>query len=482
MSGVNNIVRLRHLEFAPGDKYIIISATVVVDGSPQVGRYVPILLTDAIIDELSELISNDDHNIIEVGQDGKLYALQSVKSSIENDNGSAQLVGDVLSPTEWQFYGTNAGGNKGFHDIPIVSITGYKVDLSNPRNPVLSPPDWEDITGDQGQVQISGFDNDANFVDPAGAAAAAPIQTVTGTTVDNTDSENPVVNPPSYEQLANDEGSSPSQGDLKIYNGTEWENLSGSNGEIIKAGATGFETIAHKEALKSRVPFDKSWINAMFLGNQIVGWDSFNKPNGAIAGTFLDSGQQWNADENGFNIVTIGNFKTLQAADDSVNCAVSFLMADQTGEARTRDATEASAWFSYNNAAETEVGLYIGLDYDNCVILTIGNTPGNIRFTVTTKVGGVSTLNSTFTAQNGLFYRWQLLNLKIRLVVDRFTSLVTLLINCPTINFFQFVNLTSPLLATLSPNDSIKRAGIFANVVNPRNYTTSFTATRVRGH
>ena len=482
MSGVNNIVRLRHLEFAPGDKYIIISDTVIVDGSPQVGRYVPILLTDAIIDELSDLISNDAHNIIEVGGDGKLYALQTVKTSIENDNGSAQLVGDVLSPTAWQFYGTNAAGNKSFHNIPIVSITGYKVDLSNPRNPVLSPPDWEDITGDQSQVQISGFDNDSNYVDAAGAAAAAPIQTVTGTTVDNTDSANPVVNPPTYEQLANDEGSAPSQGDLKIFNGTEWENLSGADGEIIKAGATGFEAIQHSEALRSRVPFEKSWINAKFLGNQIVGWDSFNKPNGALAGTFLDSGQEWVDDENGFNITNLGAFKALQLVDNSTNCASSFLMTDQSGEQRTRDATEASIWLSYNNAAITEMGLFIGLDYDNCVLVTLGNDGVNVRFHVTTKVGGIGTLNSTFDIPNGTFFRWQALNLIARLVVDRFTNIVSLLVSCPTFNFFQFVDLTTPLLATLSPNDSIKRAGIYGFASNTRNYITSFTASRVRGH
>ena len=130
--------------------------------------------------------------------------------------------------------------------------------------------------------------NPDGFVDAAGAASAAPVQSVGGNLAGGTPA-NRIIDSPTYEQLANDEGSAPSEGDLKMFNGTEWENFSGADGEIIKAGATGFEAIQHSEALRSKVPFEKSLLAGLFPVSNIF---AFHESNGFPDSGTINSGQE----------------------------------------------------------------------------------------------------------------------------------------------------------------------------------------------
>lgn len=92
--------------------------------------------------------------------------------------GTGTYIGRTFS---WLFnYSYGTGG--------VQSVTGDGVDNADPANPVLSWP----TPGDIGAYPDS---NPDNYVDAAGAAAAAPVQSVTGTQVGGT-SSNPVINLP----------------------------------------------------------------------------------------------------------------------------------------------------------------------------------------------------------------------------------------------------------------------------------------------
>lgn len=56
------------------------------------------------------------------------YLSDKIKNSLEINAHKLQLVNDELTPTVSKYYGTNAGGAKGFHAIPLVGIAGIDIE------------------------------------------------------------------------------------------------------------------------------------------------------------------------------------------------------------------------------------------------------------------------------------------------------------------------------------------------------------------
>jgi hypothetical protein len=75
-------------------------------------------------------------------------------------------------------------------------------------------------------------------------------------------------------------------GEVPRWNGTTWVNASagslfgGSNGDILLHNGTLFEPVEHREALRSKVPFEKSPV-APPIGSwtSLIFWDNFRRPN-----------------------------------------------------------------------------------------------------------------------------------------------------------------------------------------------------------
>jgi len=62
------------------------------------------------------------------------YLEDKVQNSIEVDTGNhkLQLVGDVASPGNNKYYGTDSTGSKGWHDLPTVTDEKVKADSGDP--------------------------------------------------------------------------------------------------------------------------------------------------------------------------------------------------------------------------------------------------------------------------------------------------------------------------------------------------------------
>ena len=352
---------------------------------------------------------------------------------------------------------------------PIQSVTGSAV-TGTASDPVINHPSWSDIQGSQSVINISGFTNDSNYVDAAGAAAAAPIQTVTGTAVNNTDTANPVIdrsnllwiessanislnnfegvladttggafsatlpaNPDigdtvgftdaasnfdvnslnilrngslimgqaddleidlkdasfiliytgattgwkldtfldaddknySIDDLLDVTTTGSNSGDMLVKSGSTWVPLVGSENDIIKAGATGFEAIAHKEALKSKVPFEKSPINANDIHN-IFAWDNVDRPDtGAFGGAgSLESGQQWQTLVG--QTARVDNNTVILATNIAQNAVTAF---ERQGFSGTGSVLCKFSIISQNNG---QGRFYIGKDEDNGIAIRIG--------------------------------------------------------------------------------------------------------------
>jgi len=119
--------------------------------------------------------------------DWKLYSLDSSWTETDISNWGW---GWAVDSVNWQ--------------TGVVTLTAADVGAYADTNPswFISNIAWEDLsTADNTTSQfiaswdnVSELNNDAGYVDAAWAAVAAPIQSVTGTAVDNTDPENPVIN------------------------------------------------------------------------------------------------------------------------------------------------------------------------------------------------------------------------------------------------------------------------------------------------
>jgi uncharacterized membrane protein YccF (DUF307 family) len=83
-------------------------------------------------------------------------------------------------------------------DLTTYLSSNYYPLFSNPAGYLTSFTELDPVftTWLAGPPDLSEFNNDVGYVDAAGAAAAAPIQSVTGTAVDNTDPANPVIDLP----------------------------------------------------------------------------------------------------------------------------------------------------------------------------------------------------------------------------------------------------------------------------------------------
>lgn len=124
--------------------------------------------------------------------DGKLYSLNSAGVETDISNGWWGWAVDSVNGQTW-----------------IVTLTAADVWAYADSNPswFISNISWEDLsTADNTTSQfisqwdnVSALTNDAGYVDSTQAAAAAPIQSVSGTAVDNTDPANPVINTPAID-------------------------------------------------------------------------------------------------------------------------------------------------------------------------------------------------------------------------------------------------------------------------------------------
>ena len=71
---------------------------------------------------------------IDLDKTSRVYGLSSdvtVKNSIEIDSGDLQLVGDLLTPSDNNYYGTNREGEKGF-----FSFQSFNVNLDSSESSV----------------------------------------------------------------------------------------------------------------------------------------------------------------------------------------------------------------------------------------------------------------------------------------------------------------------------------------------------------
>jgi chorismate-pyruvate lyase len=68
-----------------------------------------------------------------------------------------------------------------------------------------------------------------------------------------------------------------------------------ANGDILLHNGTLFEPVEHREALRSKVPFERSLVGANSYINRAFAWDSFQRPNTTISQGLgvADSGQTW---------------------------------------------------------------------------------------------------------------------------------------------------------------------------------------------
>lgn len=122
---------------------------------------------------------------------------RSIRYSASPPTSENYITGDVVlnnqpssgSPTGWICTVSGSTGvNAVFEPFGTVggsgvqTTTGDGIDNSDPQNPVWSFPDPSEIGALQSGDNISELVNDEGFVDAAGAAAAAPVQSVNGDT------------------------------------------------------------------------------------------------------------------------------------------------------------------------------------------------------------------------------------------------------------------------------------------------------------
>jgi len=186
--------------------------------------------------DLLNLASSDAGNQLTVGSDTLWYVPPTFWSTIQGAQNVINVSGftndaGYLTSVEWQ----DIGGNQS-----IIPLSGFQNDIG-----FITGVTWAQITGSQAGINLSQFNNDANFVsvgapissfandlnfisvgddisllnnnagyvNAAGAAAAAPIQSVTGSLVAGTPTD-PIINNPLPTPTA--------VGDLVQWNGTAW--------------------------------------------------------------------------------------------------------------------------------------------------------------------------------------------------------------------------------------------------------------------
>jgi hypothetical protein len=64
-------------------------------------------------------------------------------------------------------------------------------------------------------------------------------------------------------------------------------------GNVLRADGTLFKSISEVEFLRSKTPFSRSILGALFNSKNIYGWDSFDRPNTVSGLGNADSGQAW---------------------------------------------------------------------------------------------------------------------------------------------------------------------------------------------
>jgi len=117
-------------------------------------------------------------------------------------------------------------------------------------------------------------------------------------------------------------------------------------GNILRADGTTYKAVNETSFLQSKVPFERSWIGALFNSKNIYAWDSFNRPDTSSSATglgTLNSGQTWEGIfvsdtnlriNNKFALIT-GFSKALIPIQGGVNQRIIFSGATEFGNNRS---------------------------------------------------------------------------------------------------------------------------------------------------
>jgi hypothetical protein len=293
-------------------------------------------------------------------------------------------------------FNNNAGyvnASQAANAAPIQSVTGTQV-TGTSSDPIINFPTWGQITGSQNVINVSGFNNDSGYVNAAQAAAAAPVQSVTGNIVSGT-LTNPVVTSP-VPLTGN------SVGDILQWNGTAWVKTTVANGEILKNTGAGLAPISHTTALQNKVPFERSPLGFVFPPKQIIAWDHIDRVNEFPITSPTDSGNPY------LPFKTLNSFLV-------VSKALRGIMNNTDNDRLINISPTKNIGIHFSTARSTFGGTNSGLmiirDNDNYFFFgrrLIGGTgyggqiPSSSDYHLYAVIGGVSTLLGTIT-QNSIY-------------------------------------------------------------------------------